>query len=126
MNEVTINNPRTKFQLLVLIIIIVLVGWTIQTSMQKNKEKKDKQVVIDRKDYILEDILKQVSKHVDIPKDIPLMATIDNASALKSDQVFYSDAADDDILLIFVEKAIIYRPSKDILVNVGPVIFAQP
>ncbi len=124
--EIKIKHYRTKFQLLVLIFIVVLVGWTIKTSIQNNKDKKNQEVLLDKQEYILEDVLVKVSRHVEVPNDVPLMAIIDNAQALRDYQVFYADAEDGDLLFIFTEKAIIYRPDTDVVINIGPVLFAQP
>lgn len=52
----------------------------------------------------------------------PLVATIQDASALAKEQKFYETAKNGDILVVYQDKAIIYRPSEDILVNVGPVV----
>ena len=53
----------------------------------------------------------------------PVVATITDAATLQSQQAFYQNAANDDILLIYptIARAIIYRPSADMLINVGPV-----
>jgi len=117
---------KNKFQLLILLAIIILAGWTGWTSWQNKKIKQSQEVIIDQNQYLLSDILSKVKQHVELPDDMPLMAVIDNASALKSDQAFYAEAQNDDILLIFTDKAIIYRPDADLVVNIGQVVFAQP
>jgi cytoskeletal protein RodZ len=52
----------------------------------------------------------------------PLVATIQDASALAAEQEFYKPAKNGDILVVYQDKAIIYRPQENILVNVGPVL----
>ena len=65
-----------------------------------------------------------VGKHILLPEnETPLVATITDASTLRQEQPFYQDAIDGDQLLLYGEslRAIIYSPSRDIIVNVGPV-----
>ena len=65
-----------------------------------------------------------VGKHILLPEnETPLVATITDATTLRQEQPFYQDAVDGDQLLIYGEslRAIIYSPSRNIIVNVGPV-----
>lgn len=65
-----------------------------------------------------------VGKHILLPEgETPLVATITDADTLRQEQPFYQNAIDGDQLLIYGEslRAIIYSPSRDIIVNVGPV-----
>ena len=52
------------------------------------------------------------------------MATVVNADALKVEQPFYRNVVNGDRVLIFGEsqQAIIYSPSRDMIVNMGPVV----
>lgn len=54
----------------------------------------------------------------------PTVATIQDAVALAKDQPFFRDANNGDKVLLYRDKAIIYNPTEDMIVNVGPV-FAQ-
>lgn len=121
-NNKTNKTEKSYIQLIILLGLIVLFVGTFFNFFQQNHENK---AVIDNQGYVLKDILKSVSTHIDIPDDVPLMALIDNADDLKKNQKFYTDAKDGDILLIFASEAIIYRPINDVIVNVGPVIFDQ-
>jgi hypothetical protein len=55
--------------------------------------------------------------------ETPTVGTITNASALSKTQPFFKDALDGDKVLVYAQaqKAILYSPSRDILVNVGPI-----
>jgi len=67
-------------------------------------------------------IISEVKKLIVLPEErVPEVATIQNAQALSSQQPFFNDAKDGDVLLIYQDRAIIFRPSESILVNVGPV-----
>lgn len=75
----------------------------------------------------IDSILAQVQKHVLLPDtQTPVVATIVNATSLAEEQAFYRHAIDGDILLVYSEKAIIYSPTRDIIVNVGPVFVEPP
>lgn len=70
-------------------------------------------------------LVEKVSKHMILPEGDPVVATIQDAEALKQQQKFYQDAENEDKLLIYKDKAIIYSPGKDRIVNVGPVFIQQ-
>lgn len=72
----------------------------------------------------IKDVVKQVSKLIILPAGEPNMATIKDAVALAKQQPFFKDAKNGDKILIYKNKAIIFRPTQNILVNVGPV-YAQ-
>ena len=72
-------------------------------------------------------ILEKVSKHI-LLKDTkdPLLAEIADVDKVKEQNpVFYQDAQNGDKLLIVDNKAIIYRPSTDTIINIAPVTNQQ-
>ena len=69
----------------------------------------------------VEETKKQVSKFIILPNEEPNLATVQNAETLVVQQPFFSGAINGDKVLIYKDKAIIYSPERDILVNVGPV-----
>lgn len=56
-------------------------------------------------------------------EEVPVVAHVSDASALRNAQAFYKNVENDDVLLIYsvAQRAILYRPSTHILVNVGPI-----
>lgn len=76
----------------------------------------------------IEAIIQQVSRLILLPSEQePVIATIQNAEVLASQQAFYQSAVDGDKLLVYPQKALIYRPTENKLINVGPVYFnTQP
>lgn len=58
-----------------------------------------------------------------VPSGEPLLATVQDAEALKSQQPFFQNAVNGDQLLMFPEsaQAVLYSPSRGIIVNVGPI-----
>lgn len=67
----------------------------------------------------------RVGKLIQLPaNEDPLVATIVDVESLVATQPFYSGAQNGDMLLIYssASKAIIYSPSRNMLVNVGPIV----
>lgn len=72
--------------------------------------------------------VKAVGKHMMLPEgEAPVAAKIVDIDELLKTQSFYRGAINGDILLIYqtAAKAIIYSPSRDLLVNVGPIILDE-
>lgn len=73
----------------------------------------------------IKDLISKVGKLVMLPtNEEPVIATINDASALTKEQVFYKGSINGDVVLVYQKaaKAIVYSPSRDIIVNVGPVV----
>ena len=86
-------------------------------------ENPEAQAEIDRKE--IEEIVERVSRHLFVPEEeLPLIATVVDAEALASEQPFYRGVENGDKVLIYArtQRAIIYSPERDLIVNVGPVI----
>ncbi len=62
-----------------------------------------------------------------LPEGDPVLFKVSNAEVMRSQQAFFKDTKNDDVLLVFQQsgKAIIFRPSEKIIVNAGPVNFDQ-
>jgi len=70
-------------------------------------------------------VMQSVSELMLLPEgELPLMATVTNAEDLKKEQAFYENVMNGDKVLIYQQnqKAIIYSPSRNVIVNVGPVV----
>jgi hypothetical protein len=69
-----------------------------------------------------EQLVAKVGKLIDLPKDeTPTVATVLDKEKLKG-QAFFSNAENGDKILIYTKdkKAIVFRPSQNKLINVGP------
>ncbi|MFH0755157.1 MAG: hypothetical protein V1910_00625 [bacterium] len=74
----------------------------------------------------VKELVAKVSKLIILPTgEEPVVATINDAEALIKDQVFYKGSKNGDVVLVYQKnaKAVIYSPEKNIIVNVGPVVF---
>ncbi|MDD2656725.1 MAG: hypothetical protein PHQ18_04135 [Patescibacteria group bacterium] len=67
-------------------------------------------------------LIQKVNKLIDLPTDEePVVGTVNDAATLAQQQKFFSNAKNGDKVLIYQDKAIIYRPDDNKLINVGPV-----
>ena len=73
-------------------------------------------------------ILAKVGELIQLPKEQPTMATIDDAASAKKAQPFLVNAENGDILIVYqnAQQAIVYRPSTNKLIAVGPVNNSAP
>ena len=70
------------------------------------------------------DILRKVGDLMQLPGDeTPTMATINDAASAKENQPFLVNAENGDIVIVYpnAAKALLYRPSNNKIINVGPV-----
>lgn len=67
-----------------------------------------------------------VSRHYQLPEEDPAIATVEDKTKLNSE--FLKNAENGDKLLIYkdAKKVILYRPSVDRIIEVGPVSIASP
>lgn len=111
-------NKKKIIKLAVIIIaaiLVILLIWGIFSMVRNNSGSKEAKMI------------KMVSKHLLLPSEKPAVVDIKDSAELIKEQPFYQGTQDGDVLLIFTEakKAIIYSPSRDIIVNVGPIYAGQ-
>jgi hypothetical protein len=69
------------------------------------------------------DVITAINRHMIFPKETDLtMSRIADAKGLADKQDFFKEALDGDLLITIVrtKQAVIYSPSRDRIVNVGP------
>lgn len=106
--------------LLVLMLLIFSAFMFNQYRAAKDKTTANTPAAVNKR---VEDVVTKVGKLIILPKDQkPTVATVVHADKLK-DQTFFADAKDGDRILIYnsKNKAILYRPSTNQLVNVAAV-----
>jgi hypothetical protein len=67
------------------------------------------------------DIVARAGKHILLPAGIPKVITIGEVEKLKSEQPFFANAVNGDKLLVYPSKAIIYRVSSDLIIEVAEI-----
>lgn len=69
-------------------------------------------------------LLQKVGELIQLPSgEIPTMATINDAVSAKKEQLFLMNAVNGDVLIVYssAQTALLYRPSTNKLIAVGPV-----
>jgi len=125
----TANKYARLSKVLFIILILVLIALTAAIYSQRKTAKKIARLstVSGQQEVVKQEIDKlvaTVNKLIILPKnETPTIATVSNATELAKSQSFYKGASDGDKVLIYfkAEKAFIYNPNKNILINVGPV-----
>lgn len=73
----------------------------------------------------VEGVIASVGKLMLLPKDdAPVLARVEDPDALVKQQAFFTGAEKGDTLLIFpkAQRAILYSPSRNLIINSGPII----
>ncbi len=72
-------------------------------------------------------IVERVRKLINIPTDIePTVATIVDVEKLREKNAFYAKAENGDNLIITKDRAILYSPTKNVIIDVVPVQIQAP
>jgi len=67
-------------------------------------------------------IVEKVRRHIAIPADIePTVATVVDVEKLRERNAFYAKAENGDHLIVTPDRAILYDPDKDVILDVVPV-----
>lgn len=118
--EKTEKKRRIIVPVLTALLILAAIGFGVvykkYTDVKNNPEKVAQAEIAD--------IVQKAGKIISLPKDeTPILATVSDSDKLK-DQPFFAEAKNDDKLLIYTKakKAILYRPSSNMVVNVGPLV----
>lgn len=113
-------------RLLTALVILALVAGAGFFAWKYNEAKED----VDRLSNPQEsakaanaELIAKVSSHTEVPKnETPTVATVSDASKLKS-QAFFAKAQNGDKVLIYTQakRAVLYRPSTDKIIEIAPV-----
>ncbi len=99
-------------------------------SIQKALHIEDQQKLATEQPQLeMRQTVAQVSKLMILPSsETPVMAKVTDAAMLAKQQGFFAKAQNGDELLIYTKarQAILYRPSQNVIVNVGPIQFGTP
>lgn len=114
-----------KSRIIITLIVGVVIGagafWALNKTMMKSTVSPVSQVAQDQ----VKDLIAKVGKLVLLPTgEEPVIATINDAAGLIKQQPFYKGSQNGDVVLVYQKaaKAIVYSPTRNIIVNVGPVV----
>ena len=123
------EKPKTMKRLagILFVALIAIGGWLYyrkvglpQAIFSSNAKLTDIQQKALASEYVA-----QVGKHMLLPlDDQPIVATVDDPALLIKQQAFFLGSVKGDVVLIFpkTQRAILFSPSRNKIVNAGPII----
>ena len=122
-------NPITLLLTVIIVLLIAALGFLYYQYRQNTVELsklRDPQYLSQLQTESAQAAVEKVKKLMLLPEETPTIATITDADALRTENAeFYKDAQNGDMLLIYQKKAILYRESQNLIINVAPV-FIDP
>lgn len=108
---------------LVVVLALGYFGYMQYNQMQNSPEAQEAKAQAEKVALIA-----KVKALTVLPEEEPVLFTVNDANLLKSQQAFFKDAQNGDVLMVFQKdsKALIYRESENKIVNAGPISFQQP
>jgi len=110
-----------KLSIVVLVLFIVAAASAIYFYVKYNNIKNNPSSIASAQ---TSKVVAEVGKLMNLPtNETPTIATVSNKSKL-SNQPFFKNAQNGDKLLIYTndKEAILYRPSTNKIINVGPIV----
>jgi hypothetical protein len=132
--EATATAPERSFDLIKVVLSILLIAAVIGLLLLAQKYLKAKNDLTALQDPTAQQakdkaeaqaLVAKVGQLMVLPAGEPSIATVVDAAALASQQVFFQNAKNGDKVLIYKDKAILYDPAANQIVNVGPVLMAN-
>lgn len=120
-------------KVLVAIVVVALVALVVALDMRRRAAEESLTQLTVRLDQLTggnrqqnretaKRIIDKVSRHIVLPTDVePTVATIADVETLRQRNAFYSKAENGDHLIVTPDRAILYDPDKDIILDVAPV-----
>ena len=115
------KKSKKKRILIIVVALIIVVGGGAFYMQTQNEAYQQK-----RAEAKINSMLKKVERLVLLPEDeVPAVFDINEPETLIEQQAFFRGVEAGDKLLVFPEtnKAIIYSPKKNQIINIGPVTF---
>jgi hypothetical protein len=111
---------------LIVMSAVVVGGGIMYGIMVYQQQHVQQQTVLSTQTQV-DNALVQIGKLIELPKEIPTIATVSDVTKLQ-DQQFFSQAKNGDKVLIFAQakEAILYRPSENKLIHVAPLNIPSP
>ncbi len=108
----------------ILIVLVIIAGLGFAYYKASHSVFEANQTLSDTE---VKSLIQAVGRHMYLPDEEPLVATIADIDMLVATQPFYQGADNGDILFIYpsISKAILYDPEGDRLINVGPIILDE-
>jgi len=91
--------------------------WNSQQQLEKLRQASPQTYV----DLETEALVNKVGQHFLLPKETPLIRTLQGVDQNMRNEPFYANAKDGDKVLVYSQRAILYDPSTDKIIEVGAV-----
>ncbi len=109
---------------IIIVIVALLLAFAAYFIWKNTQQKKadNPQVQTAKIEEQKNKVLEKVKMLVAIPDETPIFFTVSNAELLKSQQEFFKDSQNGDVLLVFEKNKILilYRDNPTQIVNMGP------
>jgi len=128
-NDTSGNTPKSTRKIsastLITWALIVLLAGGAAFFFIENRSLKSPEAQLELAEAKNQKIVEDVRAIILVPEEDPTIATVVDPDKLREQNaVFYENAAADDVLLIYPDKAIIYREREGRIINVAPVTIA--
>lgn len=117
---------KDSYHLTVIAILAVFfVAATVAAVYFYLQYRHDEEVLADPQKIASEEsrrVIEKVGRLMVLPDETPQIGTVSNVEQLRKEQPFFTKAENGDKVLMYTnsKQAILYRPSKNIVVNVAP------
>jgi len=113
---------------IIVIVLAISMAYLYKTNRDLHKQIEETQYSTDKQtdEAEIERIVGLVAQHMILPDETPVIYIISNPQeAIDAYGSFFDNSVDGDYLIIYSDKAIIYRETEDIVINSGPVFFIE-
>ncbi len=108
---------------LVVAVVVVIGGYSVWSHHSGSSDLANLDPDAKLTDDQVAQVTARIGEYLVLPTDEkPTVAVIKNADQLAVQQTFYKDAMDGQLLVLYSNRAIIYDPKDNKLVNVGPIV----
>jgi hypothetical protein len=109
----------SKIRLIIVILLTFLVVFALSVSLRGLFSKRSNMMVEEE----VRRATDAVGKLMELPAEVPTVATVSDVTKLPPNQPFFADAKNGDTVLFFNEakKAILYRSDTKKIINVAPI-----
>lgn len=124
------THQRSRILRIVLVLAVICLIFVLDTKRRAAEDKlRELSVQMEQINpnakanrEMAKQVINKVKRHILLPSDIePTVATIVDVKALREKNAFYNKAKNGDNLIVTPDRAILYDPAKDIIIDVVPV-----
>lgn len=124
------SSPATVILVVVIVLLTGAIAYLYYQFQQSQKELvkfQDPEFLSQLQKESTQAIIDKVKILMLLPDEAPTVATLIDVDALREENPeFYADGNNGDMLLVFTKKAVLYRESDNLIINVAPVFLEPP